>query len=99
MLFGLGEQVAAPGKVGNDHRILLPYHFGRHVLVTLGRAAHGGHMHAAFVREGALAHIGLMVVGRAVGDFIHKARKVGEFRQVTFRQARIAHLEFQVGDD
>ena len=82
---GLAQQVAAAGQLAHDHAHLVADQLRIDVLVALRRAAHGGHVDAALVRERVLADVGQVLVGREVGDLGHEVRHLGQRRQPAVR--------------
>ncbi len=65
VLLQLIEHVAAAGKIAQQHALAVADGFGRDVLVGGGIFQHGADVHAALVREGAAADIGLIVAHAA----------------------------------
>ena len=69
------------------------------MLERRGVLHHARDVHPALVREGVLADVRLIGVGRAVEQLVEVVRRLGERREPVRRQARVAQLQLQVGDD
>ena len=69
------------------------------MLIRIDVAAHGGHVNAALVGEGAAAHVGHVRVVRHVGDVGHEQRKLSHFLQLARLERAKAELQFQVWHD
>ena len=69
------------------------------MLVGGGILEDGADVHAALVREGAVADVGLVVAQRQVGQFGDETGGGGQVRKVLRADGGVAQLEFEVGDD
>ncbi len=56
-------------------------------------------MHAALVRKRALADVGLVLLGRQVGELIDEVRELGQPAQVFGADRMAAELQLEPGDD
>ena len=88
-----------PERSLTSTRWRLPTVSGCDVLVGGGILQHGADVHAALVREGALADERLVVAQRQVGQFGDEAADRGEAGQLLGADGGVAQLQFQVGDD
>ena len=78
VLLELVDDVAAAGKIADQHALAIADGFGLDVLVGGGILQHGADVDAAFVGEGALADEGLVVAQRQIGQFGDEAADAGE---------------------
>ena len=76
----LGQDVAAPRQLRDEHARLVADHRGVDVLVGVLVPEHGRDVLASLVREGAVPDERLLQRQREVGDLGHRARQVGEPR-------------------
>ena len=100
----LGEDVGAAGLVRDQQLAPVADRLGRHMLVGARVLLHGRDMDAAFMREGRLADIRRMPVGRAVQHLVENARGMGQRPELLRRDAGlealgIVRLQHQRRDD
>ena len=93
-----------PGLVRDEHPAPVADRLRRHMLIGARVLLHGRDMEAAFMREGRLADIRRVPVGRAVQDLVEQARGVGQRPQLLRRDAGleaigIIGLQHQRRDD
>ncbi len=72
------SRLPAAGELAHHHPHLVAHRGGVDVLVGGLVPAHGRHVDAALVREGGLAHVGQVLVGREVRHLGHEVRHLGE---------------------
>ena len=95
----LGAQVGAAREFADEHLPRIAHQFRADVLVGLRVALDGAHMHAALVREGRGPHEWLPRRPQYAQLLPDLAGDAGEPGKGAFRQALVAHLELQIGED
>src|SRR3954470_1863137 len=91
------EHGAAARELGDQHLARVADRGGVDVLEGRGVGVDAGDVQAALVREGVLAHVGLVGVRDEVEQLVEEVRRL---RQAGERgEALVAHLELEVGDD
>ena len=99
MLLQLVQHVAAARKIAQQHALPVADHFRLDVLVGGRILQHRAHVHAAFVREGAVADERLIVAHRQIGQLGDEARDGGQGLQLLAADGGVAQLQLQIGDD
>ena len=93
------QHVGASRLVGDDDVAPVADQLGRNVLVGTRVLLHRRDVQAALVREGGIADVGRVVIGRPVQQFVDQPRDMGQLRQALGRDAGlVAHLEHQGRD-
>ena len=96
-LLGAREHGPAAGELGDQHLARVADRGGVDVLERRGVGVDAGDVQPALVREGVLAHVGLVGVGDEVEELVEQVRGLGQPGQRG--QAVVPHLELEVGDD
>ena len=99
VLLELVEHVAAPGEIAQQDALAVADGLRLHVLVGGRILQHRADVHAAFVREGAVADVRLIVAHRQIGQFGDVARDRGQVLQIVAADGGVAQLQFEIGDD
>jgi len=92
-------QRAAAGQLRDQKAPGVAHQLRLDVLVGGGSLCDCVNVHAAFVSEGAFAHVGLIGLEGCIRALVHEAGELRELREVFGAAASKAHLENEVGDD
>src|SRR5262249_38409764 len=87
------------GEVTEQYTLAIADEFGLDVLVGRGVLHYRADVHAALMRECALADEWLIRAQREVGAVGDVACDVGELTQTFTTDSLVTHLQFEVGDD
>ena len=93
------SDVAAPGQLADDDARAVADERRVDVLVRARRAADGGDVHAALVRERAASDVRRVLVEGEVRDLGDEPRDATEHRQARRRGCTPAELQLEVRDD
>ncbi len=95
----LGQHVAAPGQLGDQHLGLVAHGGGLDVAVGVGPPGDGRGVQPGLGRERRPAHVGLPGLERQVGHLGDGPRGRRQRAQAARREQLVAPLELQPGDD
>ena len=99
VLLQLIQDVAAARKIAQQHALPVADRLRLDVLVGGRILQHGADVHAALVRERAVADIRLIVAHRQIGQLGDEARHRGQVLQILAADGGVAELQLQIGDD
>ena len=95
----LPQDVGLAGQLGHEDAAVVADSLRVDVLVRLRVLEDRGHVHAALVREGRVADVGLRRPRRAVGQLRDETGDVAQLAEVRLGDAVEPHLEDQARDD
>jgi len=96
---GLGQDIGAAGEIGDQHAGAVADQLGAHMFIGFRMTLDGADMHAPLVREGRVAHIGLMLVGGDVSQLKDIAGKIPQVAHLLVADALFFHLDLEGRDD
>src|SRR5581483_10219247 len=99
VFFRLVNNIAAAGQVRDEHALAVADELGIDVLIGLAVLENARDVHAALVRERAVAHVRLMLVGAQIRQLVEEMRRVAQLLELLVLDAVLAHLELEIGND